>query len=102
MHEKTLLRLKELFQQERELRDKWHKARIELEKLVDPVTQHVFACEKFWSGCIGPQTDEISISLIEGETFTIKRPKVEVAKVETYLPFGLDYKQLMHYDLKNT
>lgn len=90
MDKETANELKELILQEMAYREEFRAARQELEDLVDPITEHVRNCNKFWDQHL-PDIAEVVVILDNGVSLKIVKPKPEVCKVESYLPFGIDY-----------
>lgn len=80
-----------LKKQEDSFREQFRQKRAELEALVQPITNFNEKVREFWADNFA---DKESINLYDNETcklITIKKPEKEVASVETYLPFSVDY-----------
>ncbi len=92
MDKEKSIEFKELIKNEIEFRERFRKARAELEALIDPVTKHVRECNRFWNREL-PKAEEIVVVMDNGTTLKIKRPKDEVASCESYLPFGIDFSE---------
>lgn len=91
---------KELFKNENHLRDEWRELRAQMEALVQPITNHIEACNKFWAKHCG-EADEVLIMItLKGtkSAVSVMKPKKEVASIETYLPFGIDYQESSFFD----
>jgi len=92
MDKEKSIEFKQLIKNEIEFRERFRKARAELEALIDPVTKHVRECNRFWNREL-PRAEEIVVVMDNGTTLKIKRPKDEVARCESYLPFGIDFSE---------
>lgn len=75
-----------------EYRKKFRDARAVIEELVSPITRHNRECCQFWSQFF-PEADEVVIIMDNGDCVKIVRPTLEECSVETYLPFGIDFKE---------
>lgn len=85
---------KALFHKENELRDEFIQKRNELEALIQPITNHVKDCNDWWSKHFGDDVSEIIFIInYQGKKKGVRvlKPVKEVATIETYLPYGIDY-----------
>jgi len=91
--------LKQLTLDEIEYRKKFKKALKELNDLVSPITKHNRKCCEFFAKHL-PDAQEIVVIMDNNITYKIVAPKLEECSVETYLPYGIDYKECQLIDVK--
>ena len=101
MNAHQLETLKNLILLEEYNRAEFRRKRDELEALVDPITEHVRNCYEWWNANL-PNADEVVVVMEDGTPFKILRPKLEVCKVESYLPFGVDPTEYKIIDYRAT
>lgn len=92
MNKEKSEQLKQLILNEIAFRKEFRELRAKLESLVDPITNHVENCCQFWKENM-PEAQEVIIIMDNGTTLKIVKPKYEVAKVESYLPYGIDFSE---------
>ena len=91
--------LKELTLQEIEFRNAWREALDKLNSLVDPISKHNRKCCEFFNNHL-PNAQEIIMVMDNETTLKIIAPKMEVAYVETYLPYGIDFEECQLIDVQ--
>lgn len=99
MNEEQLQQLKTLIETEDSIREEWRDTVKKLQQLVGTATNHNRESCKFWNQNLSEE-DEIAVNINE-KTLVIKRPKLEDASQEAYLPYGIDYKEIKSIDIKN-
>lgn len=92
MDKETAAQLKDLISNEIKFREEFRALREKLEYLVDPISEHVYKCNKFWEENF-PKISEIVVIMNNGTNLKITRPKQERAVVETFLPYGIDFQE---------
>jgi len=92
MNKEIADQLKQLILNEIAFRKEFRETRDRLESLVDPITAHVENCCKFWKENF-PEIKEVIAIMNNGTALKIVKPKYEVAKIESYLPFGIDFSE---------
>ena len=83
-------KLKQLLLNELSFREKFKAKRKELEDMVHPITNHVVECCNWWEINI-PKAEEIIVTMDNGTTLKLVKPKMEMCSVESYLPYGVDF-----------
>jgi len=89
--------LRLLMLNEIDYRKKFRDARAVVEDLVGPITKHNKECCQFWNKFF-PDAEEIVIIMDNGESLKLVRPVLEECSIETYLPYGIDFKE--HHTVK--
>lgn len=100
MNEEQLQQLKELIESEDLIRKEWRDTVTKLQQLVGIATKHNHASCKFWNQNL--ESEDSIVVNIENKSLVIKRPKLEDASQEAYLPYGMDYKEIKSIDIKET
>jgi len=90
MEKERASQLKILIENEISFRTEFRDIRKSLEYLVDPITKHNSECCKFWSENFA-EAKEILVMMDNDLSLKIVKPQKEACRVETYLPFGIDY-----------
>lgn len=91
--------LKQLTLDEIEYRKKWKEALKNLNDLVSPITKHNRKCCEFFNKHL-PSAQEVVVIMDNNTTYKIIAPKLEECSVETYLPYGIDFKKCQIIDVK--
>lgn len=100
MNEEQLQQLKELIESEDLIRKEWRDTVTKLQQLVGIATKHNHTSCKFWNQNL--ESEDSIVVNIENKSLVIKRPKLEDASQEAYLPYGMDYKEIKSIDIKET
>ena len=98
MNKEQSKELRQLILNEMAFRKEFRAKRQELESLVAPITKHVRECRKWWDTNL-PNALEVVVIMDNGTSLKLVKPKDEVCSVESYLPFGVDYKECQIIDV---
>jgi hypothetical protein len=98
MNPQVAKELKQLTLDEIEYRKQWREAVNVLQKLVQPITDHNQKCCEFWEEHFSDES-EITVIMDNNTTFRIKKPEREVAKQESFLPYGIDFIECKLFDI---
>lgn len=84
-------RLKQLILKEIELREQFKEAKAKLETLIQPLSDHNLDCVRLWQELFDSDTSGIIVMMDNGLCLEVKQPVRELASVETYMPYGMDF-----------
>jgi hypothetical protein len=93
-------KLKQFTLDEIEYRKKWREAVDILQKLTQPITDHNQKCCEFWHQHF-PNDNEITVIMDNNTVIKINKPEREVAKVEAFLPYGIDFTECKLFDISS-
>ena len=81
-----------LIKNEITLREEFRQKRKELESMVNKIHNHIGQCNQFWEKYLETDVEKFIVIMKDNKSYEIGRPDKERCKVESFLPFGIDYK----------
>jgi len=88
----------ELMKNEIEFRKEFRKKRKKLEDMVQKIQNHINKCNQFWDEHFDCDAEKFIVTMKNKKSYEIGRPDKEKCSVESFLPFGIDYKKISVID----
>ena len=80
-----------LIKNEFALREEFRKKRKELEDMVQKIQNHIGKCNQFWEKHLEADVEKFVVVMKNNKSYEIRRPDKEKCRVESFLPFGINY-----------
>lgn len=98
MTEQNRKQLIQLVENEKDIRARFRAAVDEMSKMVDEATRHNRECAKFWSKEFGDREKVALVNNDRSAHLLLEKGDWKEASAETYLPYGIDFKEIIVID----